>query len=74
MIYRMFKELTMNMDLFRDFKWDYKSEIEVNNQTLKIKALPCSDYFVDPADGKKSLNAPYYHNGQIFFIIRKGNL
>ena len=50
----MFKELTMNMDLFRDFKWDYKSEIEVNDQTLKIKTLPCSDYFIDPADGKKA--------------------
>jgi regulation of enolase protein 1 (concanavalin A-like superfamily) len=57
----MFKELTMNMDLFRDFKWDFKSEIEINDQILKIKALPCSDYFVDLSDGKKSLNAPYYH-------------
>jgi regulation of enolase protein 1 (concanavalin A-like superfamily) len=51
----------MNMDLFQDFKWDFESKIEINEKTLMIKASPCSDYFVDPADGKKSLNAPYYH-------------
>ena len=51
----------MNTGLFQDFKWDFESEIEIGENTLKIKAYPCSDYFVDPADGKMSLNAPYYH-------------
>jgi len=51
----------MNTDLFQDYKWDFESEIEVSGKTIKIKAHPRSDYFVNPADGKRSLNAPFYH-------------
>jgi regulation of enolase protein 1 (concanavalin A-like superfamily) len=51
----------MNTGFFKDFKWDFKSEIAANEQSLNIKALPHSDYFVNPADGKMSMNAPYYH-------------
>ena len=51
----------MNMDLLQDFKWNFESELEIKNRMLIIKALPHSDYFVDPANGKKTLNAPYYH-------------
>ena len=51
----------MSIDLFKDFKWDFKSEIEITGKKLTIKALPNSDYFIDPANGKKSMNAPYYH-------------
>jgi len=51
----------MNTGLFQDFKWDFESEIEIIGKTLKIKAHTCSDYFVDSADGKRNLNAPYYH-------------
>jgi hypothetical protein len=48
------------MDLSQDFKWNIESELEIKEKTLMIKALPNSDYFVDPANGKKILNAPYY--------------
>ena len=51
----------MNKDLFKDFKWDAESEIEIKEKTLIIKASPRSDYFVDPANGKMILNAPYFH-------------
>ena len=51
----------MSSDLFKNFKWDFKSDIEIGEKTLKITALPKSDYFINPADGKKILNAPYYH-------------
>jgi regulation of enolase protein 1 (concanavalin A-like superfamily) len=49
------------VSLFKNFKWDFESESEIRDTTLMIKALPHSDYFVDPADGKKTLNAPFYH-------------
>ena len=51
----------MNTGIFKNFKWDFESQIEIKETTLKIEALPKSDYFIDPASGKKILNAPYYH-------------
>ena len=51
----------MNMDIFQNFKWDFESEVEIKEKSLKIEAHPKSDYFIDPADGKRILNAPYYH-------------
>ena len=51
----------METNFIKDFKWEFESEIEINEKSLKIKAHPRSDYFVDPADGKKSLNAPFYY-------------
>ena len=50
----------MSID-FKNFKWDFESEVQVSEKGLKIKALPNSDYFVDPAGSEPILNAPYYH-------------
>jgi regulation of enolase protein 1 (concanavalin A-like superfamily) len=61
----------MDKNLFKDFKWEFESEIEINEKSLKIKAHPRSDYFINPADGEKSLNAPYYYvETNEDFIIR----
>ena len=51
----------MSNEQFKDFKWDYESKIEINENSLKIEALPKSDYFIDPASGVKILNAPYFY-------------
>ncbi len=51
----------MNADSFKDFKWDFESKVEINENALKIKALPNSDYFIDPVSGTKIMNAPYYY-------------
>jgi regulation of enolase protein 1 (concanavalin A-like superfamily) len=47
--------------LFNNFKWDYESEIQIGENRLEIKALPKSDYFIDPSGEKKILNAPYFY-------------
>jgi regulation of enolase protein 1 (concanavalin A-like superfamily) len=51
----------MSKELFKDFKWDFESEIEIRENRLQIKALPKSDYFVDPSGEKKIMNAPYFY-------------
>ena len=49
------------MDFINDFKWDNESEIETVDGKLTIKALPHSDYFIDPSNGKKTMNASFYY-------------
>ncbi|MDR2965840.1 MAG: DUF1349 domain-containing protein [Treponema sp.] len=51
----------MSKELFNNFKWDFQSEIEIGEDSLKIEALPKSDYFIDPASGKKIMNAPFFY-------------
>jgi regulation of enolase protein 1 (concanavalin A-like superfamily) len=51
----------MSKDLFSNFKWDNKSEVKIGENRLEIKALPKSDYFIDPAGSNKSLNAQYFY-------------
>ena len=51
----------MNNLSLSQFKWDFPSQISQTEQGLQIQATPQSDYFVEPLDGKASLNAPFYH-------------
>ena len=53
--------LQFHMSIFHNFKWDFESEVDIGERSLKIKAHPNSDCFVDPADGKKIFNAAFFH-------------
>jgi Uncharacterized conserved protein len=48
--------------MFKDFKWDNESRIiKQEGSTLLLEAHPNKDYFVNPEDGAKTLNAAYYY-------------
>ncbi|MDR2901247.1 MAG: DUF1349 domain-containing protein [Treponema sp.] len=51
----------MNSEILKDFKWDFESKVEINENNLKLTALPHTDYFVDPVSGTSIMNAPYYY-------------
>jgi regulation of enolase protein 1 (concanavalin A-like superfamily) len=51
----------MSKEIFNNFKWDYESEIEIGENRLEIKALPKSDYFIDPSGAKSISNAPFFY-------------
>lgn len=61
----------MDINLQEQFQWDNPSQVTVAGNTLRIKAHPHSDYFVDPADGTRHLSgAFYYTEGQEDFVLR----
>jgi regulation of enolase protein 1 (concanavalin A-like superfamily) len=51
----------MNVNFLKDFTWDFESKVEINENNLTMKALPHTDYFVDPVSGTSIMNAPYYY-------------
>lgn len=44
-----------------EFHWQFKSSCVAKGNQLEIDATEKSDYFIDPASGKKSINAPFLY-------------
>ena len=48
--------------MFKNFRWDNESRIiKEEGSMLLLEAHPGKDYFVNPEDGTKTLNAAYYY-------------
>ena len=48
--------------MFENFKWDNESKIiKREGSTLLLEAHPGKDYFINPEDGTRTLNAAYYY-------------
>lgn len=48
-------------DIAARFEWDNPSTAKLEGDKLLLTAKAGTDYFVDPASGEATLNAPYYH-------------
>lgn len=50
----------MNIDV-SNLKWDNESSVDISPEKLVFSVPPHADCFVDPAEGKVSVNAPFYY-------------
>jgi regulation of enolase protein 1 (concanavalin A-like superfamily) len=53
--------MTGCLEMFKNFKWDNKSEAIIRENSIMIKAMPNTSYFIEPSDEKQRLNAPYFY-------------
>ncbi|MCL2477953.1 MAG: DUF1349 domain-containing protein [Treponema sp.] len=51
----------MKTEIFKDFKWENKTDFSINKDSLIIRAHPHSDFFISPAGDKRSSNAAFFY-------------